>query len=103
MAERTVIDCGNMSVYPMDGAVCIDGKQVYLPMRQYQLLMLLLRHEGKPVSVDYIKDALWNGHTHNITPFCLISRLRKNIGFERIISANGSGYALKMSGDVYPS
>jgi eukaryotic-like serine/threonine-protein kinase len=82
--------------------VADDGAAVPIGAgKESALLAILLLHANEPVSTDRLADGLWNEHqpaNANKTIQVYVSRLRKRLGPERLITTAG-GYVLRTRPD----
>src|SRR6478672_6364437 len=78
--------------------VADDGATVPVgPGKESALLAILLLHANQPVSTDRLADGLWSEHqpaNANKTIQVYVSRLRKRLGPERLVTTAG-GYVLR--------
>jgi DNA-binding winged helix-turn-helix (wHTH) protein len=91
--------------------VLINGKDIDPPLSpgQYMLLTLLVKHEGRVVSRDEIRQFVW-GMEDDITDQtidALVSRLRKRLtevdpSFEYVVTRRGFGLIFRNKGSVLP-
>lgn len=90
--------CGNIRIDTRLHAVTVDGRQIELSPREFQILLELVRADGAVVSKDELArrlqplgDAVDFGaievHIHN---------LRRKIGVESILTVRGIGYRLAL-------
>ena len=91
----------------MDGRarkVTIAGREIKLTKTEYELLKLLVEHDGEVVPRDVIQDHVWGDSQlyHNSRALDVhIQRLRKKVEEDsenpsRIITVSGVGYRLKI-------
>ncbi|WP_341538048.1 winged helix-turn-helix domain-containing protein [Sinorhizobium medicae] len=73
-----------------------DGQRVNLTRREWAVFEYLFHWLGKTVSKTKIEDALYNlgSEIESNTVEVYISRLRKKIGGDRILTERGFGYRL---------
>jgi len=82
-----------------------DDKKVFLTNKELQIMALLMKHEGKVVSVDLISQNVWDFEADftNENIWVFISYLRKkleNLGsFVKIKSIRYQGYCLEKNND----
>jgi DNA-binding response OmpR family regulator len=87
------------------GEVCLDthhkmvfleGREILLSPKEYQLIALLIQHKGEVVTKEIIIHHLWSP-SESISEGAIrvyIARLKQEIGSERIINVRGMGYRL---------
>ncbi len=76
--------------------VTIEGREVELKKKEYELLLFLLKHKGSPVSNSMIEEQLWDSETFlqsNVIQVTIYN-LRKKIGKDLIKTSRGLGYIL---------
>jgi two-component system, OmpR family, alkaline phosphatase synthesis response regulator PhoP len=81
--------------------VRVEGREVELTQREFDLLEYLLRHAGRVVTRDQLLESVWGfvspGETRTIEVH--VAQLRKKLGHPELIkTVRGLGY--KASGDV---
>ena len=59
-SEENVSTAGGVTVNDNDKSVTVDGEQVNLTPKEYEILKLLIRHPGKVFSPADIYRAVWN-------------------------------------------
>jgi DNA-binding response OmpR family regulator len=95
------IECGALRLDPATLEVFLYGRSIRLPLREYELLRLLMVHADRVLTPDQIYSTLWaqrSGHRSN-TLAVHIRRLRTRLGDNqespRIIkTVRGVGYRL---------
>ena len=97
-AMRGVVRAGALSLDPNAREVWLHGKPVVLPMREFQLLHLLMSHAGRVVTRQEICRSLWGSAARSNTLTVHIGRLRGRLGDtsrgRMIVSVRGLGYRL---------
>ena len=77
----------------------IDGKEIKLPLKDFNLLLLLMQNKGTVLSRDMILSKVWgwNFDGDNRTVDTHIKRIRKAMGDKAglIITTSGVGYSFK--------
>ncbi len=97
--STTPIEHGILQIDPMGRKVVIDGKDVALTAKEFDLMYLLASHPGRVFSRTYLLDRLW-GETYGgfeRTVDTHIQRLRRKLGSESdvdqwIVTLWGVGY-----------
>lgn len=77
-------------------SVSLDGSEIALTKREFDILKFLVKHEGEVVSRDALLQEFWgltNAVAETRTMDVLISRLRKKLGGRYIRSKRGFGYS----------
>ena len=97
---EAVLSLANVSLFPSERAVKVDGKAAELSPREIDLLEILLRRAGHVVAKQSIESALYSMDA-DITPNAMeaaVSRLRRHLkeaGAEvQIKTVHGVGYAI---------
>ncbi|MDR0875358.1 MAG: response regulator transcription factor [Clostridiales Family XIII bacterium] len=83
-----VIEKGNLTLQMTSMIALQDGVDMLLTQKEFALLLLFARNEGKTLSTEYIYEQVW-GHSMNEDPNAVklqVSRLRTK--------TEGSGYAI---------
>lgn len=90
--ERLVIDITKKKV-------CIDGEEVPLTKKEFEILFLLLQNKGRVFSREDILARIWSDEVYVLdrTIDVNITRLRKKIGIygKRIVTRLGYGYCFE--------
>jgi len=96
-----IITIEDLQINISDLKVTRSGTEIYLTPKEYQLLLLLAKAKGKPVSKQSISDIVWdlNFETGTNTIEVYINFLRKkvdkNFDIKLIHTRPGFGYYLK--------
>lgn len=95
--HRTVRD--DQIVLDLDAMTCtIDGADIGLAVKEYELLLILLQHKGKVLSRDFLMDSVWGtdfmGSSRTLDMH--VNKVRKKLGAagSRIQTVWGIGYKL---------
>lgn len=80
-AEDTVLEEGDFRVDLESRAVSVEGKEVHLTPKEYDLLVYLIRHPGKVLTHRALLAAVWGGNFVEQTEYLrvFIGQLRKKI------------------------
>ncbi len=87
---------GPLHIYELERIVTLDGEEIELTPKEYDLLLLLASHPGRAFSRDYLLQQLWgydyDGFDRTVDTH--ITRLRKKLGApgEKIVTVWGVGY-----------
>lgn len=98
-----VLAVGDVSLDPGRHEVLIRGEQVSLPLKEFELLRLLLEHAGRVLSRDLLIDRVW-GHDYvgdTKTLDVHVKRLRAKVEPDpstptRIVTIRGLGYKFEL-------
>lgn len=102
-SARTVYDFGHFEVRPDEGRLLVQGKEVQLPAREFQLLCFLAKHRDTVYSATEIYRAVWGDEPLGITDQNTVSvhvhRLRAKIEPDPtepryLLTVRGLGYKL---------
>lgn len=100
-SDEPVLRVGGLHLDSERHEVAVDGVQVKLPLKEFQILTLLMRNPGRVVTRDTFIDRVWGydyvGDTKTLDVH--IKRLRAKIEPnpnrpERIVTVRGVGYKL---------
>jgi DNA-binding response OmpR family regulator len=98
-SSNTVIKFKNLLVDTNSKMVTIDGETINLTRKEFEILALLMKHEGQYIERDEILNRIWSDDVivteRNVD--VNIARLRKKIGDygKYIKGKSGYGYAVK--------
>ena len=90
------IDYGDINVDLQRRQLKLNGERIELTAREWSILETLIKRPGHVISKDQIEDRLYAfGHeVESNTVEVYISRLRKKLGKEQIVTVRGLGYRL---------
>jgi len=101
MIDDEIIKIENLEINISEMKVCRNNKEIILSPKEYQLLLLLAKAKGRPVSKQTISEQVWdiNFETGTNTIEVYINFLRKKVDKEfspKLIQTRpGFGYYLK--------
>lgn len=100
-ATKAVIRFDNIEVIEEERLVQIEGRPVELTPKEFDLLMMLVKHQGKTFTRSELLDLVWGYHfvgdTRTVDTH--IQRLRKKLdATECITTVFGIGYKFKKMG-----
>lgn len=97
-AARVLVD-GNVTVDPVARRVTIDGTEVPMRAKEFDLLVELLRHRGEAITRETLMSTVWDEHWFGSTKTLDVhmSSLRRRLGEgpgqpSRITALRGVGY-----------
>ncbi len=98
-ADSSVLEVGGVRLDPQRHEVSVAGQVVALPLKEFELLQLLLENAGRVVTRDVLIDEIW-GHDYvgdTKTLDVHVKRLRARIDSgpsspSRIVTVRGVGY-----------
>src|ERR1700722_16967577 len=94
-AARDVTALGPVTLARSAREVRVEGREVELTQREFDLLEYLLRHEGQVVTRDQLLESVWGfvspGETRTVEVH--VAQLRKKLGHPELIrTVRGLGY-----------
>lgn len=99
IVKKDEILVDNLLISLIDMQVYIDGEEVLLTKKEYEILLLLATNIGRTYSRDEIFDRVWSDESYVLqrTIDVHITRLRKKLGIigTRITNRSGYGYCFK--------
>lgn len=94
-----ILEYKGLSLNVLQKKVCIDGTEVALTKKEFEILMLFLQNKGRVFSRENILSKVWNDEVYVLdrTIDVNITRLRKKIGEygKRIVTRLGYGYCFE--------
>lgn len=94
-----MLEYKGLSLNVLQKKVCIDGTEVALTKKEFEILMLFLQNKGRVFSREDILSKVWNDEVYVLdrTIDVNITRLRKKIGEygKRIVTRLGYGYCFE--------
>lgn len=98
--ERPIFETGGLSVDLVKRIVKVDGNEVKLSPKEYDILRILVQHAGKALTHKFLLDRVWGGSTDVQYLRVYVRQLRQKI--ERlpdqpqyITTETGVGYRLR--------
>ena len=95
-----VLQVGELEIYPAGLSVRLGGVKATLPLREFEVLLVLAENAGRVIPVQALLDHAWGvGYTDNTGTLKVhVNRLRKRIktalGVDYIRTVRGLGYSL---------
>ena len=98
-AEEEAIQVGDIAVHPSSRTVTVDGIEIELTRREFDLLLALTRHPNRAISrTDLLREAWPTTYVVEKTVDVHLAGLRKKIGPSlKVTSLRGVGYRLETS------
>ncbi|HFR3538209.1 TPA: response regulator transcription factor [Streptococcus suis] len=87
---------GNVTIFLDNWKVTLDGQEIKLPNREFELLVYLAKHPNRVFSKDRLFETIW-GYDYvgdSATVAVHINRLRDKLGADLIETVWGAGYRL---------
>ena len=96
---ENVFMCGEVVLYPERKQVLIGKKEIYLTVKEYQLLEYFIMNQKQVLTKEMILEYLWGIDSESIdinTISVIVSRLKKKLGAESKLINNvfGMGYKI---------
>ena len=97
---KEIKDVGGIKIDPQGRTVSVDGKEIELSIREYELLVYLVENQGIALSRDKILNNVWNydyyGDSRTIDSH--IKKIRKKLGKKGkyIETIRGIGYKFEV-------
>ncbi|MEH6590358.1 MAG: response regulator transcription factor [Halioglobus sp.] len=90
------LEAGGIVVDPVDRTVEFEGEQITLTAREYAILEILVRNNGRFVSRSRLEEGIysWGEEVGSNTVEVYVSRLRKRFGSAAIETMRGVGYRM---------
>ena len=93
-----VLTCGNIALDEVRHIVTVDGKQVVLTLKEYELLKLLMENAGQVFTRDILLSRIWGqdylGETRTVDVHIGTLRTKLAKGGEKIETVRGVGYKM---------
>ena len=95
ISEETPLECCSIKLYTASRKVEIEGKEIELSKKEFELLEYLMRNKGKVLSKERILEAVWGYDYGTNTVEVYINYLRKKLGSDIIKTVWGVGYTMR--------
>ncbi len=93
-----VLTCGDIVLDEVRHVVTVDGKQVMLTLKEYELLKLLMENAGQVFTRDILLSRIWGqdylGETRTVDVHIGTLRTKLAKGGEKIETVRGVGYKM---------
>lgn len=85
---------GNLTINRDEYKILLDGEEMNLPRKEFELLSLLASHPGKVYSREDILDEIWGSEVvvGDRTIDVHIRKLREKLGNDKFMTVKGVGY-----------
>ena len=102
LPQEEAVSAGPIRIFPEEHRVEVDGREVALTLKEYELLSMLLRNRGVVLTRDRLLEEIW-GYSfdgENRTVDVHIRTLRQKLGpaGDRIETVRGVGYKIGGAG-----
>ncbi|MDE7099153.1 MAG: response regulator transcription factor [Ruminococcus sp.] len=96
--ESDVISIGNITVYPSKHEVYSENQKVNLTLKEYELLLILIKNKGNVFSRDELLQKVWGydfkGESRTVDVHIRTLRSKLGAGGEIIRTIRGVGYKI---------
>ncbi len=95
-SDSSELTIRNIIIFLENWKVTLDGQEIKLPNREFELLVYLAKHPNRVFSKDHLFETIW-GYDYvgdSATVAVHINRLRDKLGTELIETVWGAGYRL---------
>ncbi|MBY4972088.1 response regulator transcription factor [Streptococcus suis] len=95
-SDSSELTIRNMTIFLENWKVTLDGQEIKLPNREFELLVYLAKHPNRVFSKEHLFEKIW-GYDYvgdSATVAVHINRLRDKLGSELIETVWGAGYRL---------
>ncbi len=94
----TKISVGNLSLYPDKHVVKVDGQQIALTLKEYELLYMLMSNEGMVLNRDQLLNNIWgyefDGESRTVDVHIRTLRTKLKGAGNLIETVRGVGYKI---------
>jgi two-component system alkaline phosphatase synthesis response regulator PhoP len=98
-SNREQIVVGAVEILPEQHLIRIDGKEVFFPKKEFEVLLYLAEREGRAVSRDTLLNAVWGSDTRVVdrTVDVHVAKIRDKLGKHAayVETIKGVGYRLR--------
>jgi len=96
---RDNLSVGGVEILPEQHLILIDGREVFFPRKEFEVLLYLAEREGKAVTRETLLNAIWGSDTHVVdrTVDVHIAKIRDKLGVhaDYVETIKGVGYRLR--------
>lgn len=97
--QPMIISCGSITIDEKKHVVTVDGKPVFLTLKEYELLKLLMENPGHVLTRDSILSSVWgiefSGETRTVDVHVGTLRTKLENAGDYIQTVRGVGYKLE--------
>ena len=94
----TKLEVGNLKVYLDKHMVKVDGEQINLTLKEYELLVMLLQNKGKVLNRDQLLNKIWgyefDGESRTVDVHIRTLRAKLDTAGNLIETIRGVGYKI---------
>ena len=94
--DQNELTVRNMTIFLDNWKVTLDGQEIKLPNREFELLVYLAKHPNRVFTKDHLFEKIW-GYDYvgdSATVAVHVNRLRDKLGSDLIETVWGAGYRL---------
>ena len=94
--DQNELTVRNMTIFLDNWKVTLDGQEIKLPNREFELLVYLAKHPNRVFSKDHLFEKIWRYDYvgDSATVAVHVNRLRDKLGSDLIETVWGAGYRL---------
>ncbi|NQM55270.1 response regulator transcription factor [Streptococcus suis] len=95
-SDSSELTIRNMTIFLENWKVTLDGQEIKLPNREFELLVYLAKHPNRVFSKEHLFEKIW-GYDYvgdSATVAVHVNRLRDKLGSDLIETVWGAGYRL---------
>ena len=100
--EADNFEANDVSINTTSYEVKVSQKEIYLPLREFNILLFFMKNKGRVISRSELKQKVWgsgqldNNHTIDVYICRIREKIEQNPHFPKhLISIRGLGYKLK--------
>lgn len=103
--EKTILECGKITINISNHNVTIEDKEIKLTNKEYGILEYFMLNHDRLISQEELIEHIWNAEmdsfssTVRVHLASLRKKLKKELGFNPIITKIGSGYLFQSHGE----
>lgn len=94
--EPHIIAVGNIVLYVEKHKVLVEGEEIYLTLKEYELLLTLMEHKGMVFTRDQLLNKIWgyefDGESRTVDVHIRTLRSKLKTGGDYIETVRGVGY-----------
>lgn len=96
--KSTVLTVGNLSLYPDKHVVKVDGEQITLTLKEYELLLMLMENRGIVLNRDQLLNKIWgyefDGESRTVDVHIRTLRAKLKTAGDLVETVRGVGYKI---------
>ncbi len=96
--KSTALTVGNLSLYPDKHVVKVDGEQITLTLKEYELLLMLMENRGIVLNRDQLLNKIWgyefDGESRTVDVHIRTLRAKLKTAGDLVETVRGVGYKI---------